>query len=448
MSQSWETGPVGLSSAALAEPARHPLRICILFDMHCWLFGGGPKFVWELTHAMQQRGHEVSIYSSASSRHDPPYTFAPSTRIFRVSYSDRQANIARLRKTIAQENYDVAIVMQGGPMQLFWAVTLLGTGVPMVYSEHSSPERVEQLWNRPGRLAAMSGADAIHLLLPEYARSLPPWLQERVTVIPNSVPGTDAPVTKSDSGLFTLTSIGRFDTVKQIPLLVEAFGLLHGRFPQWKLDIWGYGGEEKNIARAIAQNPAKEAIRLRGITDKALDIFAQAHLFCIPSRQEGLPIAVLEAMSRGTPAVGFAQCSGVNHVVRHGTNGLLAPQMTVQSLADTLASAMDDAQRRATLGQGALETAQCYAPKPIFDRWEALLLKAAACKGCTQMDAFSEEPFASMARLSSVARREWLFRDFGQPMPGTLEAWVYYRIWKPLRSKWQHSRLKKLFYGS
>lgn len=448
MSQTGATGPTGQSFAALAAPARRPLRICILFDMHCWLFGGGPKFVWELTHAMQQLGHDVSIYSSASSKHEPPYKFAPGTRIFRVSYSDRQSNIARLRKTIAQQNYDVAIAMQGGPMQLFWAVTLLGTGVPMVYSEHSAPDRVEQFWNRPGRLAAMSGADAIHLLLPEYAASLPPWLQERVTVVPNSVPASERPRAKSTTGPFTLTSIGRFDAVKQIPLLVEAFGLLHGRFPQWNLDIWGYGDEEKHIARAIAQSPAKSAINLCGITDKPLEIFAQAHLFCIPSRQEGLPIAVLEAMSRGTPAVGFAQCSGVNHVVRHGINGLLAPQMTAQSLADTLASVMESVELRRTLAEGALETARQYAPEPIFDRWEALLLTAAGSKGCTQMDAFGEDPFASMARLSSVARREWLFREFGQPMPGTIEAWVCDHLWNPLCAKWRHSKLRKLLYGS
>ena len=42
------------------------------------------------------------------------------------------------------------------------------------------------------------------------------------------------------------------------------------------------------------------------------------------------------------------------------------------------------------------------------------------------MDAFAKEPFASQARLSAVARREWLSRDFGMPMPYTA-AWFAQR---------------------
>lgn len=405
-------------SAALA--AHRPLRICILFDMHYWLFGGGPKFVWELAQAMTERGHEVSIYSSATSKNEPPYTFDTRVRMFRVSLSDKHDNIALLRKTISQENYDVAIALQGGAMQLFWAVALMGTGIPLVYSEHSFPARVEQFWNRPGRLAAMSGADAIHLLLPEFVDSLPSWLHDRVTVIPNSAPDVAAPATKNQTQPHTLVSLGRFDTVKQIPLLVEAFGLLHSRFPDWILDIWGYGDEEDLIAKAIAQSPAQSAIRMRGLADPALSILAQAQLFCIPSRCEGFGLTVLEAMSQATPAIGFAQCAGVNHLITDGVNGLLAPEMTPKSLADTLAKAMNSAALRSTLAQGALQTAQQYAPKPIFDQWEALLRATATSKGHTRMDAFSEEPFASMARLSAAARREWLFRDFGKPWPGSL----------------------------
>lgn len=413
-----ETGLSAPPSAALA--GQRSLRICILFDMHYWLYGGGPKFTWELAHAMIARGHEVSIYSSATSKKEPPYKFDARIRMFRVSLSDKHENIALLRKKISQENYDVALSMQGGAMQLYWAVVLMGTGIPLVYSEHSFPARVEQFWSRPGRLAAMSGADAIHLLLPEFINSLPAWLHDRVTCIPNSAPDVVAPVARHQTKPRTIVSLGRFAAVKQIPLLVEAFGLLHDRFPDWMLDIWGYGEEENAILKAIAQSPAKSAIRMRGIADLALGIFAQAQLFCIPSRCEGFGLTVLEAMSQGTPAIGFAGCAGVNHIIKDGENGLLAPEMTPQSLADTLAKAMGSAGLRSTLAQGALKTAQEYAPGPIFDQWEALLLSTASIKGHTRMDAFSEEPFASMARLSAAARREWLFRDFGRPWPGTL----------------------------
>lgn len=60
-----------------------------------------------------------------------------------------------------------------------------------------------------------------------------------------------------------------------------------------------------------------------------------------------------------------------------------------------------------------------------MDQWEELFMETAECKGHTVMDSFSEEPFASQARLSSVVRREWLYRDFGVPMPGALIRYIW-----------------------
>lgn len=64
-----------------------------------------------------------------------------------------------------------------------------------------------------------------------------------------------------------------------------------------------------------------------------------------------------------------------------------------------------------------------------LDKWELLLTEVAANKGATTMDAFAQDPFASQARMYSVAKREWLWREFGDPIPGTLEAWVA-TIWR------------------
>jgi len=198
------------------------------------------------------------------------YALHPAIRLLPYVFTDRNLTIQKLRGTLRTLALDACVCQFAGREQLAWAVTLLGSGIPFVYSELLPPETVQTQWDDRERLVAMSGADRIHMLSPEFTVSLPDWMRDRVRALP-------APA------------------------------------------------------------------------------------------------------SSGT----------------------------------------DDA--------------------ALFDAWENLLAEAAAEKGATVMDAFEQEPFASQARMYSVARREWLWRDFGQPIPGTLEAWLtahWYRTKNVLTSLW------------
>jgi glycosyltransferase involved in cell wall biosynthesis len=267
------------------------------------------------------------------------------------------------------------------------------------------------------------------LLLPEYAASLPPFLRKRVTHIFNPAPPVSpgASPARPEEPPLIVCSLGRIAPVKELPLLMRAFARLSTRFPMWELHIWGKDGVEMDLAAQWRLSPARDRIRLRGLTPDPLAAFRRAHVFCIPSRCEGMPLTILEAMSCGLPVVGFADCAGVRALIRDGENGLLAAAREEEALAETLARLMESAALRERLGRGGLETAAAYAPEAVWDQWEALLRRTAACKGRTRMDAFAQDPFASQARLSTAARQEWVLREFGQPLPGSL-AWHTKRL--------------------
>jgi hypothetical protein len=101
--------------------------------------------------------------------------------------------------------------------------------------------------------------------------------------------------------------------------------------------------------------------------------YAAADMFCIPSRFEGFPNTVIEAMAHALPVIGFAGCTGVNSLVRPDVTGLLAPEMTAESLADTLRPVMADADLRERMGQAGLDCAKDFIPEGIFQQWEKLL---------------------------------------------------------------------------
>ncbi len=168
--------------------------------------GGIPRAISLLANNMAGRGHRVTIISQrpvprplsplyrlghalnilslppgrrgplplGTQRLEQMYPLAPGIRVVPYAFSDKNLKVQRVRKEIRALDPDVCVCPLPDGSQLVWAVTLLGSGVPYVYSERTSPRAIEEtFWNRKGRLAAMSGADAIHLLLPSYLESLP-----------------------------------------------------------------------------------------------------------------------------------------------------------------------------------------------------------------------------------------------------------------------------------
>lgn len=90
-------------------------------------------------------------------------------------------------------------------------------------------------------------------------------------------------------------------------------------------------------------------------------------------------------MAAGLPVVGFAQCPGVNELVRHHESGLLAPEMTSSSLAETLRSLLQSPAMRKNMGDKGRELAMAYTPQVVYDAWETLLRAAKLHKGKTNL---------------------------------------------------------------
>lgn len=409
---------------------RPPLHIAIVSRNMTTTLGGIERSCAKMANALVERGHKITIFCVDPCRSGPVFALAQGIELRYVD--DRKgahADVRAVREMLRSMRPDVCFVMGGGGYHLFWAVALLGSGVPYICSERTDPECLETGgWNRAGRLACLSGADAIHQLMPEYAQSVPPFLRSRVVCIPNMAAEIAGSAVRASVGRLTLVSVGRLDRVKQTPLLVRAFERLAPSFPNWKLDVWGIPAGCDETLPLIRRSAWKDRITFKGEASDPLGVFQQADVFCTASAHEGFPNTVVEAMSAGLPVVGFAGCPGVNSLVKDGVNGFLAKDMTVEGLAEALAVVMGDDELRAALGREGLAAAKLFSKDAILPLWEDLFYTVAQCKGRTRMDAFSEEPFASMARLSAAARREHLYRDFGGPWPGTLS--YYTRKWR------------------
>lgn len=115
-------------------------------------------------------------------------------------------------------------------------------------------------------------------------------------------------------------------------------------------------------------------IGLKPATSDIFDIYAEPLLFAIPSRREGFPNALAEALIHGLPSADFAYVAGVADLIAASGGGWLAPGLdTEKSLAEKLDRAMTNApkrERRTRLGVAGMAT---FALKKQFDHWAVLL---------------------------------------------------------------------------
>jgi len=120
---------------------------------------------------------------------------------------------------------------------------------------------------------------------------------------------------------------------KGLHLLEEAISLLQDK--QLPLTLVSVGAAE------LRQNSSFNHIKLGHIKDprRMARIFASADLFACPSLQDNLPNTVLEALASGTPTIAF-NTGGLPDMVREGSTGFLAEELTAQSFADALERAI------------------------------------------------------------------------------------------------------------
>jgi glycosyltransferase involved in cell wall biosynthesis len=276
-------------------------------------------------------------------------------------------------------------------------------------SERCSPEAIEKiLWNRNDRLACMAGADAIHLLSQEYLHSLPTFLQERTSAIPNPAePPVSVDWNRKSVARKRLLAVGRLDErQKQFSLLLRAFALLATDFPDWDCCICGGGPNREMYSKLVKDLHLSSRVTLPGMVDDVDTFYATSHLFCMPSRFEGFPNALLEAQRHGLPGVGFAKCGGVNEIIVSGENGILAQDMNAADLAKSLRPLMSNASLRRSMGEKGQALLSRYQDEKIYDKWEILLAKASESKNRTRLNIplFSERERLEFSLREIISR--------------------------------------------
>jgi glycosyltransferase involved in cell wall biosynthesis len=384
-------------------------RRVYLLMTHAYGHGGVARTTLNLAGLLAARGHDVEIISVLRRRDEPFFPIPENVRVSvledqrrpdgvrRPSKDPTRSRLARAldarpSRLLPVENADTRGASRLTDLKLAWKLRTLRPGIliatrpPLaVAAARWAPKRViattQEHISYKGRSRVVRTAlrdvaanlDAVLTLTDDDRETWARVLADTSTLvadIPNASPFAIGDPARLDSKI--VMAAGRLSMQKGFDRLIPAFAPIARLHPDWQLHIYGAGPEQRKLERLVRDHKLEESVHLKGLVNGLEEAFSNASIYAMSSRYEGLPMVLLEALSKGVPLVSFDCPHGPRQLIREDQNGLLVPEGDVDGLTSALLALIEDDERRTRLGAGALKSGQEYEPLAVVERWEAM----------------------------------------------------------------------------
>ena len=296
-------------------------------------FGGAETMCENLTYALTKLGHRVTVVSLYAER--TPISERMEAAGIRVRYLDKKLGldlsmIPKLAKIMAEEKPDAVHTHLDVIKYAVAAARLKGIR-RCIHTVHNVAEKEAE-----GRIQKLINGTYFRLgwsvpvaLSPEVRDSIAAFYgmdKEKVPVIYNGVDLSRClPKTEYGAQELKLIHVGRFNEQKNHKGLLDAFALVKQQLPDCRLDLLGDGELREETENYAKQLGLRDSVSFLGNRGNVYPFLQAADIFLLPSRYEGMPMSIIEAMGTGLPVVASA-VGGVPDMMKDGQSGLLVTQ--------------------------------------------------------------------------------------------------------------------------
>jgi glycosyltransferase involved in cell wall biosynthesis len=264
-----------------------------------------------------------------------------------------------------------AVVIAAQVWAMEWVYRADTTGLQVIGMSHESYEATRNS-SRYGRVKKFYADVDIHLALTDDDADA--WARDGMTNIgsmPN--PLMTRPKTMPTLDEHAVVTLRRLSHDKGIDMLLEAWAMVGPQYPDWQLRIFGSGPDEAELRGQAVELGLDDTRIFQGMTTDIDGALSSASIYALPSREEGFPIAVMEAMAYGLPTVAFDCAPGILELLDDDVSGgLVIPPGNVPAFAAALERLIKDRDLRARLGEAGHQSVRRFLPDTVVDRWEAL----------------------------------------------------------------------------
>jgi glycosyltransferase involved in cell wall biosynthesis len=341
------------------------MKIALVTRRYPPLIGGAERVLSYLASALAAEGAEVDVLTSRVEGL-PAVEESGTFRVVRLATSRARfvgtwLYMRELARWFARNRVDLAYVS----MLKHDAYVVVGEGMrrgfPVVLRPEGAGATGDLAWQKWGTFGRRIGrrcqkADAFVAISPRVRGELVAGGYDpgRIFDLPNGVPVPVEPWrARNDSESLRAAFVGRLAPEKGLDALLDAWPIVLEQNPRARLTLIGEGPERGSLEERIAGLNLRDSVELTGALPDPSAILRDSDLFVLPSREEGMSIALLEAMALGIPAIASA-IPGNLALMTEGVHGRVAPPDDPPALArvlldhrvDPLAPSMAEAARR------------------------------------------------------------------------------------------------------
>ena len=345
--------------------------------------GGTQRVLTRLANDWATRGLRVCVVTLAENAGDK-YALHPAvdrvalnsvgaSRSKIVALISNARRLFRLRRALRLANAPV-IVSFLTAANVLTVLAAAGLASRVVVSERNDPEKQRLRWPWP-LLRRWSYPHA--QVVTANTRGALEWLRgfvpaSRLLLVPNPVSRPPVAVCHGDREKVILT-IGRLSHQKAQDVLLKAYAKAIANAPEWRLTIVGDGPEKPQLHELASLLGIADRVHWIEWTDDVDSLYRSCGIFALPSRYEGTPNTLLEAMSHGLPVIVTNASPGPLEYVLDGATGLVVLPDDVDQLANALMRLAASEELRRGLGASARSTIAQFDMCAVEDAWQKVL---------------------------------------------------------------------------
>lgn len=315
--------------------------------------GGMEHFVLRLAAAQQKRGHDASVVAItggplleiAQQKSVPTTVLRGSGKAGRIAHAAAHFALHRPH-----------VVHCHNPTSLHYAaIAKTASLAALIFTDHAQTKGIVRVpseleWRLVDAYASVSAETARHAVDIGY-RLTPEVVHNGIDFTPARRPRAEVRAELGVGDRFIGVNVASFFAVKAQDVLVRAAGVLKERGVAATLVCVGDGQERKNVEKIAADlGLGPDHVRFLGFRNDVADLLAASDFFVLPSRSEGFPISILEAMSHRLPVV-CTPVGGNPELVTDSEHGFLVPVDDHAALAEAIGKIAGDPELRRRLGE-------------------------------------------------------------------------------------------------
>lgn len=349
--------------------------------------GGAERVISILANEFDKKGFDV--FMVCLNKAEPAFKISPSIKLVHLIASRSKENmINRIRYgaliylrllvlLIKERPHCVVSFMTAANLWAGLACSL--TNISFVVSERTMPDRTINSFNyflRKLSFRVYRKSKAIVVPAKGIADCIVAHRSYKdlnnFKVIRNPINAFPKPSGNSVNKRGFILGVGRLDYIKGFDLLIDAYS----RIVTENIDlvIVGDGNEFLNLKNQIERLGLEDRVKLPGAKNNLQDYYQQAEIFVLPSRNEGYPNALIEAMSFGCPCVAVDCEFGPSEIIENKINGILVKKNNPAELSEALTELLANGILRKRISENAQLINQTNSMKNIANNWRDLIL--------------------------------------------------------------------------